>query len=130
MKGISFHNSKNMQLSFANRGDEKAWLRSEADRGDVESQHRLGLLLMEETTDANALREAYKWLFISVWLGHSKAHPDLIKIMLTLDIDGTEDSYELVDEWYAQKFDDSRGEDQQTWSLELLRMRFGDTLLN
>ena len=59
-----------------------------------------------------------------------KAHPDLIKIMLILDIDGTEDSYELVDEWYEQKFDDSRGEDQQTWSMELLRLRFGDTLLN
>jgi hypothetical protein len=69
-------------------------------------------------------------LFISVWLGHLKAHPDLIKIMLILDIDGTEDSYELVDEWYEQKFDDSRGEDQQTWSMELLRLRFGDTLLN
>ena len=119
-----------MQLSFANGNDEKAWLRSEADRGDVLSQRRLGLLLMEETTDANSLREAYKWLFISVWLGHLKAHLDLIKIMLILDIDGTEDSYELVDEWYAQKFDDSRGEDQQTWSLELLRLRFGDTLLN
>ena len=130
MNGISFYNSKNMQLSFANGDDEKAWLRSEADKGDVESQHRLGLLLMEETTDANSLREAYKWLFISVWLGHSKAHPDLMKIMLILDTDGTEDSYQLVDEWYAEKFDDSRGEDQQTWSMELLRLRFGDTLLN
>jgi hypothetical protein len=55
MKGISFHNSKNMQLSFANGNDEKAWLRSEADRGDVDSQHRLGLLLMEETADASGI---------------------------------------------------------------------------
>ena len=130
MNGISFGGNKKLQLSFANAENEKAWLRSEADRGDVESQHRLGLLLMEEATDANALREAYKWLFISVWLGHSKAHPDLMKIMLILDTDGTEDSYQLVDEWYAEKFDDSRGEDQQTWSIELLRLRFGDTLLN
>jgi len=130
MNGISFGGNKKLQLSFANVENEKAWLRSEADRGDVESQHRLGLLLMEETTDANSLREAYKWLFISVWLGHSKAHPDLLKIMLILDTDGTEDSYQLVDEWYAEKFDDFRGEDQQTWSIELLRLRFGDTLLN
>jgi TPR repeat protein len=130
MNGISFGSNKKLQLSFPNAENEKAWLRSEADRGDVVSQHRLGLLLMEETTDANALREAYKWLFISVWLGHSKAHPDLMKIMLILDTDGTEDSYQLVDEWYAEKFDDSRGEDQQTWSMELLRLRFGNTLLN
>jgi len=130
MNGISFSSNKKLQLSFSNAENEKAWLRSEADRGDVESQHRLGLLLMEETTDANSLREAYKWLFISVWLGHSKAHPDLLKIMLILDTDGTEDSYQLVDEWYAEKFDDFRGEDQQTWSIELLRLRFGDTLLN
>ena len=130
MNGISFSSNKKLQLSFSNAENEKAWLRSEADRGDVESQHRLGLLLMEETIDANALREAYKWLFISVWLGHSKAHPDLMKIMLILDTDGTEDSYQLVDEWYAEKFDDSRGEDQQTWSIELLRLRFGETLLN
>jgi hypothetical protein len=44
--------------------------------------------------------------------------------------DESDDAYELVLEWYDDKFDDSRGEDQQAWSLELLRMRFGATLLN
>ena len=130
MKGISFHNSKNMQLSFANGDDEKAWLRSEADRGDVDSQHRLGLLLMEETTDASGIREAYKWLFICASLGHLTASKGLLDVMLLMGDDESDDAYELVLEWYDEKFDVSRGEDQQIWSLELLRMRFQPALVN
>ena len=130
MNGISFHDSKNMQLTFANVEGEKAWLRSEADRGDVESQHRLGLLLMEEPADVSGIREAYKWLFISASLGHLTASKGLLDVMLLMGDDESDDAYELVLEWYDDKFDDSRGEDQQAWSLELLRMRFGATLLN
>jgi TPR repeat protein len=130
MNGISFHDSKNMQLTFANVEGEKAWLRSEADRGDVQAQHRLGLLLMEKPADVSGIREAYKWLFISASLGHLTASKVLLDVMLLMGDDESDDAYELVLEWYDDKFDDSRGEDQQDWSLELLRMRFGATLLN
>ena len=112
MNGISFHDSKNMQLTFANGENERKWLRSEADRGDVEAQHRLGLLLMEEPADASGIRESYKWLFISASLGHLTASKGLLDLMLLMGDDESDDAYELVLEWYDDKFDDSRGEDQ------------------
>lgn len=85
---------------------------------------------MEETTDVCGIREAYKWLFISASFGHLTASKGLLDVMLLMGDDESDDAYELVLEWYDKKFDDSRGEDQRTWSLELLRLRFGDTLLN
>jgi hypothetical protein len=50
--------------------------------------------------------------------------------MLLMGDDESDDAYELVLEWYDEKFDVSRGEDQQIWSLELLRMRFQPALVN
>ena len=63
-------------------------------------------------------------------LGQITATKGLLNVMLIMGDDESDDAYESVLEWYDDKFDDSRVEDQQAWSLELLRIRFGATLLN
>jgi hypothetical protein len=85
---------------------------------------------MEKPADASGIREAYKWLFISASLGHLTASKGLLDVMLLMGDDESDDAYELVLEWYDEKFDDARGEDQRIWSLELLRIRFQPALVN
>ena len=63
-------------------------------------------------------------------LGQITATKGLLNVMLIMGDDESDDAYESVLEWYDDKFDDSRVEDQQAWSLEVLRIRFGATLLN
>jgi TPR repeat protein len=112
-------------MFFANTKDEIQHLKQEAELGCSKAQHRIGMLHIQEKRNLENLFEAYKWLFISVALGNEKARKDLIKVNSLFGSDEEiELCFDLVLEWFDEKFDiDNLGEEEK-WKPELLKWRF------
>lgn len=112
-------------MIFKNSKDEIQHQKHEAELGCTKAQHRLGVLLIQEAKTINNLFEAYKWLFISVVLGNENARNDLQRVNNLLGSDEDIDTgFDLVTEWFREKFDDRKSSNEEKWSPELLKWRF------
>ena len=117
--------SFDIHIIFANEEQEILYRREDSERGCTKAQHRLGALLMLKKKNINALYEAYKWLFISVALGNENAKDDLTEVNALLGVDEIDSGFDMAMEWFSEKFEESIERQEQDWSMELLRWRFG-----
>ena len=117
--------SFDIHIIFANEEQEILYRRDDSERGCTKAQHRLGALLMLMKRNINALYEAYKWLFISVALGNENARDDLTEVNALLGVDEIDPGFDMAMEWFSEKFEESIERQEQEWSMELLRWRFG-----
>jgi len=112
-------------MFFANSKDEMQHHQQEAELGCSKAQHRLGVLLIQEQKNLDDLFEAYKWLFIAVALGNEKARNDLIQVNSLLGGDEEIDiGFDLVLNWFGEKYDIHKTGDEEKWKPELLKWRF------
>lgn len=115
---------------FQSVRDEINWHLSDADLGFTKAQHRLGLLYLESENDIDAIYQAYKWLFISVFLGNQEAKDALIDVNVKLDYAQIDEAYELAETWFEEKFDEVIARDESMWSPELMKWRFALPLVH
>jgi len=119
------------QLIFSNIQDEILHHEQDAELGCTKAQHRLGVLLIHDKRNTENLFKAYKWLFISVALGNEKARNDLQKVNNLLGGDEEIDvGFNLVMEWFGEKFDSNKSKDEEKWKPELLKYRFSAAALH
>ena len=117
--------SFDIHIIFANEEQEILFRKEDSERGCTKAQHRLGALLMLNKKSINALHEAYKWLFISVALGYENAKDDLTEVNTLLGVDEIDPGFDMAMEWFSEKFEESLERQEEEWSMELLRWRFG-----
>ena len=72
-----------------------------------------------------SIYESYKWLFISVALGNENAKDDLTEVNALLGVDEIDPGFDMAMEWFSEKFEESLERQEEEWSMELLRWRFG-----
>ena len=112
-------------MFFANTNDEIRHQKQEAELGCSKAQHRLGVLLIQEKKSLDNFFEAYKWLFIAVALGNEDARNDLIQVNNLLGDDEEIDTgFDLVMEWFGEKFNSHKSSNEENWKPELLKWRF------
>lgn len=111
-------------LHFLSVKDEIQWLKADAELGHAHVQHRLGRLYLDRDSDTGDLYQAYKWLFISVALGHLAAKDDLIEVNRRLDDPHIDKAYQLAEDWFRNKFNDDIDWENAPWSPELMKWRF------
>jgi len=117
--------SFDIHIIFANEEQEILYRREDSERGCTKAQHRLGALLMLKKRNINALYEAYKWLFIAVGLGNENARDDLNEVNALLGVDEIDPGFDMAMEWFSEKFEESPERQEEEWSMELLKWRFG-----
>jgi hypothetical protein len=122
--------SFDIRTIFANEEQEILYRREDSERGCTKAQHRLGALLMLKKRNINALYEAYKWLFIAVGLGNENARDDLNEVNALLGVDEIDPGFDMAMEWFSEKFEESPERQEEEWSMELLRWRFGPTCVH
>ena len=115
---------------FQSVQEEIKWHQADANLGFTSAQHRLGVLYLESASGSNDLYQAYKWLFISVALGKETARDDLIEVNRRLDYEQIGEAYQLVEDWFEEKFDDDLDRDEGKWSPELMKWRFAPKLVH
>jgi hypothetical protein len=119
------------KIIFANTDQEIQYRLLESERGCSLSQHRLGLLILHHKKNIDSLFEAYKWLFISVALGNEKARDDLIQVNALLGGDEEIDTgFDLVVNWFEEKYDQYSETKDDKWTPELLKWRFSSACVH
>lgn len=112
-------------MIFATSRDEILHHVQDAELGCSKAQHQLGVLLTQDKRNIDHLIEAYKWLFISVILGNENARNDLQQVNNLLGSDEEIDKgFDLVVDWFNEKFDAHKSSNEEKWKPELLKWRF------
>jgi Sel1 repeat len=88
-----------------NANEALSWYRQGAELGDSYAQFNLGQLLARRVEVPRDCNEAYKWFFISKFLGNDASERWVIEMINTIDKDDYENMNFEIDAWVADKFE-------------------------
>jgi TPR repeat protein len=100
------------------------WYLQRAELGFCWYQHLVGSCYLETAKCIDDLQQAYKWLFISLTLGHLPAEEDLEKTKSRLKIDQIQKAHSLALDWISDKLKYDPHLDDRGWSPELVVFRY------
>lgn len=81
------------------------WYRKGAELGDSYAQFNLGQMLARRVEVPRDYIEAYKWFFISKFLGNEASERWVIEMINTISSDEYDDANFEIEEWVANKFE-------------------------
>jgi hypothetical protein len=94
------------------------WLRYCAENGVSEMQISLASEILSRSTDEHRCTEAYKWLFISHWLGNSTAKEIVHFVRRSMTDEQVEKADAMVESWLENKNDEWLDLKTDEWSKE------------
>jgi TPR repeat protein len=81
------------------------WYRKGAELGDSYAQFNLGQMLARRVEVPRDFNEAYKWFFISKFLGNDSSERWVIDMINKLSKEEYDDANFEIEEWVANKFE-------------------------
>ena len=91
-----------------------------AENGHIDSQILLASKLLTETNEKYRVIEAYKWLFISLFLGNAQSNDMLFFIRISMSEEQILEADALVEKWIEEKNQELLELRNQNWSKEML----------
>ena len=91
-----------------------------ANNGHIDSQILLASKLLTETNEKYRVIEAYKWVFISLFLGNAQSNDMLFFIRISMSEEQILEADDLVEKWIEVKNQELLESRNQNWSKELL----------
>ena len=95
-------------------------LLSSSSNGHIDSQILLASKLLTESNDKNRVVEAYKWLFISLFLGNAQSNDMLFFIRISMSEEQILEADDLVEKWIEEKNQELMESRNKEWSKEML----------
>jgi len=95
------------------------WLAFRSENGDPDLQVEFSSLILCTRTDLKRVIEAYKWAFISRFLGNSKGADALLFIRLSMSDQQVLEADALVEHWAGAKQTEFLECKTESWSIQL-----------
>jgi len=119
-EGTEINNFKMIQNKKESDFDsEYKWLEYCSENGDTDSQITFASLILSTRTDEKRVVEAYKWAFISRFLGNSKGEDVLLFIRRGMSDQQVSKADALVEQWAGKKQTESLEGKTESWSIQL-----------
>lgn len=116
MKNISILSKKN-ESDF---NSEFGWLVNSANNGDTDVQITLASKILANSNDESRVIEAYKWLFISLFLDNENARKLVEFVRRSMSEEQVLEADALVEKWIGEKNQELMELRNQNWSKEML----------
>jgi hypothetical protein len=98
---------------------EYEWLVNCAEHGASDLQLHLAFKILMTRTDQRRVVEAYKWVFISNFLGNPRAENILTFIQVGMTDEQLSEANAMIDSWIQEKQDESLQGKTTDWTQEL-----------
>jgi hypothetical protein len=90
-----------------------------AEHGASDYQLRLAFMILTTRTDEKRIVEAYKWMFISTFIGNKRAEQIVTLLQECMSDEQVVEANALVDLWAESKQDEFLEGKSHTWTQEL-----------